>query len=65
MQIDLNGTPFTVGASSLADALTELGYSGHALATALNGKFVPAAARPVTALRDGDRVEVLAPMQGG
>ena len=65
MRIDVNGMPFTVVTRSLAEALTELGYDGPAIATALNGTFVPAAARAATPLHDGDRIEVLAPMQGG
>lgn len=65
MQIDLNGTPFTVLARSLADVLEELDYGRLAVATAVNGTFVPAAARAGTLLQDGDRIEVLAPMQGG
>ena len=64
MRIDLNGTAIEMSACTLAEALTDLGYAG-ALATALNGSFVPATARTETPLRDGDRVEVLAPMQGG
>ena len=35
------------------------------IATAVNGRFVAAAARPATKLADGDRIEVVAPMQGG
>lgn len=65
MRIDLNGTPFTVLAGSLAEVLEELDYGGLAIATAVNGTFVPAAARAGTLLQDGDQVEVLAPMQGG
>lgn len=65
MRIDLNGATTEIVARTLADALAELGYGGNALATALNGQFVPAALRADTPLRDGDRVEVLAPMQGG
>lgn len=65
MQIDLNGTPLTVLTRSLAEVLAELGYDGAAIATALNGTFVPAAARAETLLHDGDRIEVLVPMQGG
>lgn len=65
MQIDLNGTPFKVLARSLAEVLEELDYGGLAIATAVNGTFVPAAARTGTLLQDGDRIEVLAPMQGG
>jgi sulfur carrier protein len=56
---------FTVVARSLAEMLTELGFDGAAIATAVNGTFVPTAARAGTHLQDGDRIEVLAPMQGG
>lgn len=65
MRIDLNGIPTEVSTSNLADALMVLGFGGAALATAVNGGFIPAAARATTLLHDGDRVEVLAPMQGG
>ncbi len=65
MRIDLNGIPTEVSTSNLADALMALGFGGAALATAVNGGFIPAAARATTLLHDGDRVEVLAPMQGG
>jgi sulfur carrier protein len=41
------------------------GYGEAIVATAVNGEFVPARARGEIHLRDGDRVEVLAPMQGG
>ncbi|MBA4352896.1 MAG: thiamine biosynthesis protein ThiS [Rhodobacter sp.] len=65
MRIDLNGTTFTVVAQSLAEMLIELGFDGGTIATAVNGIFVPAAARAGTRLHAGDRIEVLAPMQGG
>jgi len=65
LRIDLNGIPTEVAAANLADALMALGYGGTALAIALNGGFIPATARATTPLRDGDRGEVLAPMQGG
>jgi len=42
-----------------------LGYGGAVVATAVNGEFVPTAARQTARLAEGDRVEVLAPMQGG
>ena len=38
---------------------------GRKIATAVNGRFVAAAARPATPLTDGDKIEVVAPMQGG
>ena len=65
MRLDLNGTPTEITAPTLAEALTELGYQTSALATALNGRFVPAGERAATPLREGDQIEVLAPMQGG
>lgn len=65
MKIIVNGDVRSVTAASLADALEELGYDGAVVATALNEEFVAAAARVETRLCDGDRLEVLAPMQGG
>ena len=35
------------------------------VATALNGQFVPVGSRTNARLAEGDRLEVLAPMQGG
>ncbi|MFN3615266.1 MAG: sulfur carrier protein ThiS [Rubrimonas sp.] len=64
MRIEVNGAAVAVAATPVAAALAELG-SGGAVATALNGDFVPAAAREATPLAAGDRLEVLAPMQGG
>lgn len=64
MKITLNGEPRDVAADRLAAALAELGYEGT-VATAVNGDFVPAALREGHALAEGDRVEVLAPRQGG
>ncbi|MFO1105414.1 MAG: sulfur carrier protein ThiS [Amaricoccus sp.] len=65
MRIVLNGEPREIGARALHDALAELGFAGATIATAVNGRFVPATARMATVLDDGDRVEVLAPRQGG
>ena len=64
MQINLNGHPQTITATTLAAALAELGLNGP-IATALNGHFVAATARAATVLQNGDRIEALAPMQGG
>lgn len=65
MQISLNGTAHDVDVETLADALNALGYAGAVIATAINGRFVPVAARADTPLADGDEIEVVAPMQGG
>lgn len=64
MKIVLNGEPREVVASTLDALLAECGFSGR-VATALNEDFVPATLRAATNLSDGDRVEVVAPMQGG
>ena len=65
MRIFLNDDAHDVDAATLAAALDSLGFGGRKIAAALNGRFVAATARPVTKLADGDRVEVVAPMQGG
>lgn len=65
MKIILNGEPREITAAPLDEALAELGYAGTTIATAVNGSFVPAAARAGHSLRAGDRLEVVAPRQGG
>lgn len=64
MKIVLNGEPQEVEARSLAALLEEAGISGR-VATAVNEEFVPSALRPRHMLAEGDRIEVVAPMQGG
>lgn len=65
MRIFLNDDAHDVDAATLAAALDTLGFAGRRIATAVNGRFVAAAARHSTRLADGDRIEVVAPMQGG
>jgi sulfur carrier protein len=65
MKILVNRNVHEVAASTLAAALDELGYRGSVIATALNGEFIAATARASTVLSEGDRVEIVAPMQGG
>ncbi|MEM7522948.1 MAG: sulfur carrier protein ThiS [Pseudomonadota bacterium] len=65
MKIVVNGEPADVVAATLADALFELGFADAKVATALNEAFVAKDARAACALSDGDRLEILAPMQGG
>ena len=65
MRIEVNGEARDLTATTLAQALIDLGWGEAKVATALNGEFVPAAARATQPRRDGDRIEVLAPMQGG
>jgi sulfur carrier protein len=65
MNIEINGVRREVRSATLDAALAELGFAEAKVATALNGDFVPAHERPEKHLRDGDRLEVLGPMQGG
>ncbi|EAQ03505.1 thiamine biosynthesis protein ThiS [Pseudooceanicola batsensis HTCC2597] len=65
MKIMVNGAATEVRAGTLAQALDELGYGEAKVATAVNESFVSTAARGQTALEPGDRVEIVAPRQGG
>jgi sulfur carrier protein len=65
MKILVNGAWRETHAAELAAALLELGYGESVVATAVNGEFVATGVRELTRLAEGDRVEVLAPMQGG
>jgi thiamine biosynthesis protein ThiS len=65
MKLLLNGAPIDAQVATLADLLLAEGFGDAKVATAVNGAFVPAPARPDHALSPGDAVEVLAPMQGG
>ena len=64
MKIVLNGAPREVAATTLSALLDECGFSGR-VATAVNEDFIPATLRDSHALQDGDRIEIVAPMQGG
>jgi sulfur carrier protein len=61
----VNGEPREIAAASLAEAMQALDYGDAKVATALNGEFVPARARAATPVKEGDRIEILAPRQGG
>jgi len=65
MKILVNGDWRDVTANVLAPVLQELGYGEGAFATAVNGTVVPSSARAQAVICEGDRIEVLAPMQGG
>lgn len=65
MKITVNGAPAEVSASMLNDILAELGYGDATVATAVNEAFVAAGTRDGLALAPGDRLEIVAPRQGG
>ncbi|QDQ11070.1 sulfur carrier protein ThiS [Streptomyces spectabilis] len=64
--LSVNGTARDVAAGTTLDALVaELTAAPSGVAAALNETVVPRAQWATTALRDGDRVEVLTAVQGG
>ena len=65
MKLIINGEQKDIEAGTLAALLTALDYEGDWLATAVNGDLVPRAERAQTTLNNGDRIEILAPKQGG
>ena len=65
MQVIVNGQMQELSADTLAAALDELDLGEAVVATALNGDFVPARQRGERPLAPGDRIEIVAPMQGG
>ncbi len=65
MQINVNGKSCQIKATTIFDALDELGYADAKIATAVNETFIPEAHRTTHTLCAGDRLEILAPMQGG
>jgi sulfur carrier protein len=65
MRITVNGEAKEITAANLAEALAALDYADAIVATALNGEFVPARKRDAAGLKEGDRIEIVAPRQGG
>ncbi|EIM77422.1 sulfur carrier protein ThiS [Nitratireductor aquibiodomus RA22] len=65
MKLTVNGEELQVTAKTLAALLDELDYTPDFLATARNGEVVAAPERSGCTLKDGDRIEILSPMQGG
>ena len=65
MRLIVNGEDQHVDATVLTDVLTLLGYEGGWMATAVNGELVHREDRAGHRLHDGDRIEVLTPLQGG
>ncbi|ESZ11076.1 sulfur carrier protein ThiS [Mesorhizobium sp. M0923] len=65
MKLIVNGEVLEIDASTLAALLAALDYEGDWLATAVNSDLVHKASRSEFQLNDGDRIEILSPMQGG
>jgi len=65
LPIIVNGEATDTPARTLAELVAQLGHAEAAVATARNGEFVPRAARAGTPLARDDRIEIVAPRQGG
>ncbi|QKC86803.1 sulfur carrier protein ThiS [Mesorhizobium sp. NZP2077] len=65
MKLTVNGEALESAATTLATLLATLDYEGDWLATAVNSDLVHKARRVEFQLSDGDRIEILSPMQGG
>ena len=63
--IIVNGETMETTAQTVAELLDELGYEDMPVATARNMMVVRKRERAETKLNDGDRIEILVPMQGG
>ena len=61
----VNGETAETRAATLAELIAERGLAEGAVATALNGEFVPRGARAATRLAADDKIEIVAPRQGG
>lgn len=65
MKITVNDVPETCAdGTTLAELLRERGQA-TGVAVAVNGEFVPRSGYAKRVLREGDAVDVVAPMQGG
>jgi sulfur carrier protein len=65
-QVTLNGQPLQLEAgATLADLVASLDPPPQALATAVNGEFVPREQRPQRSLSEGDAVFTFQPITGG
>lgn len=66
ISVSLNGSAREIEQTqSLADLLTGWGYVCERVAVARNGDFVARADYGKTTLQPGDRIDVVAPVQGG
>ncbi|MER8377600.1 sulfur carrier protein ThiS [Mesorhizobium sp. M1406] len=65
MKLMVNGEAHEVAATTLEALLAALDYEADWLATAVNNDLVHKSNRAEFQLNDGDRIEILSPMQGG
>jgi len=65
LRLQVNGEDIDASSATLSALLVELDYSQATIATAVNNELVPQEGRESFPVKDGDRIEILAPMQGG
>jgi sulfur carrier protein len=66
IQVQVNGVPRTAArGSTIATLVAEVGAHPEGVAVAVNGAVVPRAQHARTALKDGDRVEIIRAVGGG
>jgi sulfur carrier protein len=65
MKLIVNGERRDIAETTLSELLMLMEYEGDWLATAVNGELVHREDRRMHALNEGDRIEILSPMQGG
>jgi sulfur carrier protein len=65
LRIIVNGEAIETQARTLAELIARLGHAEATVATARNGDFVPKSARAETRLESNDKIEIVAPRQGG
>ncbi len=63
--VQVNGAPQTTSAQTLAQWVDAQGVAPNAVATAVNGQFVPRTLRTQTPLCEGDTVVTFQPIEGG
>ena len=65
MRLIVNGEDYHLDAATLTEVMSLLDYEGGWLATAVNGELVHREDRTGHRLSEGDRIEILTPLQGG
>lgn len=65
ISVTINGEKEQLNDTISLAALLERRNQGAGVAVAVNGEFVPRSEYPARLLKEGDQIEVVAPMQGG
>ncbi len=65
LNVVVNGTPQTTTATTLHDWVLAQGVASEAVATAVNGQFVPRSLRAQQPLCEGDTILTFQPIVGG